>query len=390
MCKTKQSSIGSAGYRECPVSGLTTESIHSRWVMPPMSAPAEWRWRVVSPADMAGLRDGWRALARRVNLPAIAGPEWVACFHQSLDVSGGLRLHVLSRGHTLVTVIPLLRRAGLRAAWMSPVHAHLPSWTCAGDLACPGIADEILTHLLTSAGALDLDPTSAEDPLFTALWDAAVARGLGVVLSERHPEAIIDLIAPWERFCGTMPGGIKQHMQKWRQLEKVGRLTFAKAGDAGEPPDRALQECFELEAAGWKGDRGVPMCAQADTRAFYEALVRETAAAGSLALYTLRLDGRLIAFDLGVQSGPRVDALKISYAQDLARYSPGRQRALRVDELAGVRLPHLSGRHARSERVADTEHGELDRHPQHVEVEEVDDLAVDEDAPRPVDDAWQE
>jgi CelD/BcsL family acetyltransferase involved in cellulose biosynthesis len=327
------------------VSGLTIASLDRHTSIPAVSVSTDWSWRVVAAEDMADLREDWRALARRIDLPAIAGPEWTSCFHQSLDTADGLCLHVLSRSGLLAAVMPLRRRAGLRSTWASPAHAHLPSWTCAVDLAVPGIAEEILTHLLASAGALDLEPISGEDPLYTALHDAARARGLGVVLSPRHPEAIIDLVAPWERFCATMPAGIKHQMQKMRQLEKLGRLTFAKAGDVGEPPGQLLEECFELEAAGWKGDRGVPMRAQADTRAFYEALVRDTAATGSLALYTLRLDGRLIAFDLGVQSGPRVDGLKTSYAQDLARHSPGSLlwvMILRREVEAGVvRARHL-------------------------------------------------
>jgi len=290
----------------------------------------DWRWSTASPHELAPLRERWRTLARRVGLPAIAGPEWTACFHHAFTDYEGSCLHLLSRGDTLAAVIPLKRQPGVRSRWAAAVHAHVPVWTCAVDVGMPGIGDEILDHLLGSAGALDLEPLSEEDPLFALLVDAARRRGLGVVLTARHPEAIIDLVSPWETFCRTMPGGIKQHMQKLRQLERMGELTFSKVGDNHESPEAVLQECFELEASGWKGTEGVPMRARTDTRAFYQALVREASAAGSLALYTLRLDGRLIAFDLGVQSGRRVDGLKISYDPELGRYSPGSVLAVHV------------------------------------------------------------
>src|SRR5439155_1287392 len=67
--------------------------------------------------------------------------------------------------------------------------------------------------------------------------------------------------------------------------------------------------------------------------------------AGRLALYTLRLNSTLIAFEYCLRHNGRIDLLKLSYHPDFGRYSPNNalrflllQREL---ESGGVRSYHM-------------------------------------------------
>ena len=65
------------------------------------------------------------------------------------------------------------------------------------------------------------------------------------------------------------------------------------------------------------------MASRPDTLRFYTDLAHAAADQGFLALYSLHLDGRLVAFDYALRTHDRGDSLKCGYAPDLARCSPG-------------------------------------------------------------------
>ncbi|MHC4294688.1 MAG: GNAT family N-acetyltransferase, partial [Planctomycetota bacterium] len=68
---------------------------------------------------------------------------------------------------------------------------------------------------------------------------------------------------------------------------------------------------------------GSPIIAGTSTRRFYTELAREAAKAQRLAIYTLRVDGELIAFDYCLRGQGKIDVLKESYHPEWSRYSPG-------------------------------------------------------------------
>lgn len=301
-----------------------------------------WRWTIDE--DAAALQPRWQDLAARTGRSALAGPAWTYCFSHAFTPGGQIHLHALYDGDSLAAVLPLQLQRGFVRRWAAPRHPHQPVWTCAVDVTRTGIAEEIVAHLLTSADAIDLALLSGHDAIGSALRGAAHAQVLDVTVEERHCEAIIDLSPPWPAFCSTLPEGLSRHLQKLRQLERLGTVEFAELRDE-DALDDTLTDCFAVEAAGWKGARGSAMQSHIATRRFYSTLVRAAAREGSLALYTLRLNRVLIAFELCLKSNARVDALKISYAPTMARYSPGnvlRTLVLRKEVEGGrMRIHHL-------------------------------------------------
>ena len=70
---------------------------------------------------------------------------------------------------------------------------------------------------------------------------------------------------------------------------------------------------LKLEASGWKGARGTAIAQSPQTRGFYSELARWASRSGALALLTLKLDGRAVAFHYGLEHGERFFLLKPGY-----------------------------------------------------------------------------
>ncbi len=275
-----------------------------------------WRWdEGHGVAAVPVSEPGWDDLAFRAQALPFGGALWTRCFWRAFGGSGKrLVLHRLSLGDRLAAVCPLSRGPGPLGAWFPVMNGHSPHWTCAVDATLPGVGSELLEHLLASAPVLDLGFLPREGVLCRALLDAARELGLDVSLDPAGSESIVDLMRPGPR--------LERHMQKYRQLEKLGAVEFEEVR-GGPGLAAVLEECYALEAAGWKGFEGRPIRSRRDTVLFYSELTREAADRARLALYTLRLNRRLVAFELCLKGCRRIDALKISYAPDLGRHSPG-------------------------------------------------------------------
>jgi CelD/BcsL family acetyltransferase involved in cellulose biosynthesis len=186
-----------------------------------------------------------------------------------------------------------------------------------------GAAAAILDRLLESSDVIDVGPVQPRTALCVALMEAARSRRFPVVEDAAGSEAVIDLRGPWTAFRRSLSQNLeKATARHQRQLQRLGELVFEEVS-GGDQLASVLEECFRLEASGWKANHGLPILSGQDTLRFYTELAQRGAAAGVLAVYVLKLEGRLIAFEYCLRAGRRIDMLKISYAPDLARYSPG-------------------------------------------------------------------
>jgi hypothetical protein len=70
-----------------------------------------------------------------------------------------------------------------------------------------------------------------------------------------------------------------------------------------------------IEASGWKGERGAAIISRPETRSFYTEVSRWAARNGWLRLAFLRLDGRALAFQCGLEDGGTHYFLKGGFRQ---------------------------------------------------------------------------
>lgn len=109
---------------------------------------------------------------------------------------------------------------------------------------------------------------------------------------------------------------------KLRKLEKLGAVTFERLS----PDENAgvwLQDYFELEHSGWKGEAGTSILSDPEDVSFWRSMVEQAHKAGVLNFARLRLDGKTIATSIDIARGDKLFALKIAHHLDYEKYSPG-------------------------------------------------------------------
>lgn len=122
-----------------------------------------------------------------------------------------------------------------------------------------------------------------------------------------------------------------------KRIQTLGAIVHETVREATPDLDVRLDECFALESLAWKGAAGSAIDSDPATRRFYRALAHEAAATGSLALQTLRVNGKLAAFQLDLVHDGIEYVLKIGYDPELKAYSPGALLLKRVIDAAIAR-----------------------------------------------------
>lgn len=292
-----------------------------------MSARDEVRWQVGRglPAIEA-LEKPWNRLARVPRRSPTADATWARCVWRALR--GGdddaLHVHSLWEGDRLLAALPL-RPTGrlLRGAAALTDMRFTTYCAIAWDETRADVPGRILDHLLRDADLLEVRRLAVDDPLCTGLGRAAQERGLPVVHDPMGGDAWTPLAGrSWDDLRRSMSTKLRKNTERAiRQLGQSGSLEFEVVEDHPRLVE-LVRECFELESLGWKNERGWTVVSTPDALQFYSDLARACAAEGRLALYLLRVDGKIVAFDYCIRAGGRIDLLKTTYHPELARQSP--------------------------------------------------------------------
>jgi CelD/BcsL family acetyltransferase involved in cellulose biosynthesis len=239
-------------------------------------------------------------------------------------------------------VVPLLARGRLIRVLQPPFNSHTPVW----DMACvespTRVLDGLLHHLGLFADRVVFPSVVAGEPLHEGLVEAAARGGARVAEHADASEAYIDMTLGWEAYsAGRDKKTVQNYARKERQLSRLGRLECREIASDPHLED-ILKECYALEHASWKGRLGSAIADRPETACFYTQMPLAASRAGALSLRTLRLDGRLIAFDLSLRQRTDQFSLKISYAPQFAKYSPGQVLLhMMIRELQGGGLKRL-------------------------------------------------
>ena len=292
---------------------------------PASAGPPVWRCeRAGGPEGVAAHAAEWNALAHARGSSLFADATWMSAFCAAfLDGGDRVSLHLVRQDGALAAVVPLRPDGRIPAVSSVVANAHTLGPPLAFDETQGEVYGRALEHLLGFADVLDFGRLPAGGVLCRRLVEAARRRGLLVSAQPTRGQAIIDLARPWPELRAALSRGLRKNTERAeRKLSEMGRLAFAPVEDAAglEP---LLDECFELETRGWKGESGSPIKSSPHTLRFYTELARAAAREGRFALYTLRLDGRLLAFEYCLRGQGQIALLKISYDPALARHSPG-------------------------------------------------------------------
>lgn len=265
----------------------------------------------------------WAALAERVGAPPFLHPGWVLAWWRAF---GRGRLEVVTMrdgGGELIAVMPLRRFPGVIA---SPTNWHTPVFgPVAADVAH---SRRLFEHLLEGRPRqLALSFLDEEGPSLRALVDSADSHGYRTAIRPRLRSPYIELPSDPDAATQLLSGKRRRDLRRRRRLlEEVGevRVDPAEEGDL----DRLLADGFRVEALGWKGERGTAIASDERTRRFYADVARWARRQGWLRLGFLRLEGRAIAFDLGLQHEGSHYLVKTGYDPAYRTHAPGVQLRL--------------------------------------------------------------
>lgn len=267
------------------------------------------------------MAEAWGALADRIAAPPALHPGYFLAWAAAHSAPERLRAVAVWRDDRLTAVLPLaLGGSRLTTAAMRDVEE------------CGIVSEDAAAALAAARGALGmgvarvlLRPVLEGGPT-QAAFAAARDAGAGALLCrpvDVHP--VIDTAGDWEAYRASLSGKLRRELGRARRrLSELGEVSVEVLDGAGGVGD-ALEMAFAIEASGWKGRQGTALALKPADARMYRLLAMWAARRGWLRLALLRLDGRPLAFQLGLQAHGVLYALKIGYADDEAarRHSPG-------------------------------------------------------------------
>ena len=269
--------------------------------------------------EIEPLAPEWDELCDRLNAVPFVRPGWIAAWWRAFGV-GTLDVLTVRRGTRLAGVLPVCRRHG---TLRSPTNCHTPEFGLLAE--DREAADELLSTLLTSrrrrVSLAYLDAERARFDRYPAGAEAARYRVLTRTLQRSLYLAIEGDFAGYER--GLSRSFRTDLRRSRRRLEEQGQVSIVFS-EGDEHLTELLAEVFQVEASGWKGTGGTAITSRPDTKRFYEEVALWAAERGSLRLFFLRLDGRAIAVDYGLEEGGVYYIVKRGYDPAYQRFSPGK------------------------------------------------------------------
>ena len=265
------------------------------------------------------IADEWDELVGRARAVPFVRPGWIARWWDVFG-EGALQILTLRRGGRLVGVLPLCGDGG----WLrSPTNDQTPEFGLVAEDAAA--ADELAAAALDRAGRrLTLSFVDASG------WDLAALRNRGEARSYRilarpvvrPPYLLVD--GDWPAFEKHVAGRLLRDLRRRRRrLEDEGVLTF-EVSDGAARLEELLEDGFRVETSGWKAAQQTAIVSRPETRRFFTEVARWAAARGWLRLAFLRLDGRALAFQFGLEEGGAYYFLKGGYETEFHRFAPGK------------------------------------------------------------------
>jgi CelD/BcsL family acetyltransferase involved in cellulose biosynthesis len=260
----------------------------------------------------------WEELADRIATDPFGRPGWFRAWGAAFVPQAGIGAVAVEKGDELVGIAPVV---GRRSGWAYPADIHTPtaSLPAASGEARAALVDGLLRE---RPGEVLIPMLRAADPVFAVLRERAPAHGYRALEIPRGRSPVLHLDGVDDGLSSLSRKRRKELRRLRRRLEDRGALTVATLVGA-DRLEATVDEAVALEARQWKGAAGTAIASDPRTERWIRLLCREAAATGSLRLVTLRLDGRLIAFAIGL-NGPRANhSLKSGFDPDFADYSPG-------------------------------------------------------------------
>jgi CelD/BcsL family acetyltransferase involved in cellulose biosynthesis len=338
---SKVGEVITAQMRERPASRsdeVAGEEERSPRATPPLS--------VIVVEELAQLQahgDAWARLAAAAAEPNVFYEPWVLL--PALEAFGGEGLQVVlvkGEGGELLGLFPLERRARRRGRPLPTLRLWVHDYCyvpipLVDRARAPAVMTAFFDWLAQQRRVLEIDDLPVDGAFAELLRGEIARRGWFGFVRDRFTRGLLapDCDAETYQSRAMAAKHRKELKRRRRRLAELGTVAFVEL-QPGDDLEAWLGEFLALEASGWKGREGTALgSAEADARYFRE-MARACHRAGCLGATALRLDGRPVAMQVMLGSGPIAYAFKIAYDESFSRFSPGVLLALDlIERVAG-------------------------------------------------------
>jgi CelD/BcsL family acetyltransferase involved in cellulose biosynthesis len=273
------------------------------------------------------LADEWRALAAQSpDGEPFYRPEWITAIIRAFFPSSEVLVISARADGTLKFVLPLLQErvffCGLPVLRLrSPVSVHSCRFDAVRCASREGEQARLAAwRYLKEKQAWDLLEFSdiPEESTVEAIVGAATSDGFHTAKVPMRPNPIVRIEELEKLPRNTRLRG--KLRQAHRELSKQGPLRLCRVDTANR---EVLERFYELEASGWKGREGGAIRYDARVRQFYNEIAEAASRYGYFSLYTLELDGRLVAAHYGLSHQGRYYSPKLAYDESFREWAAG-------------------------------------------------------------------
>ena len=260
------------------------------------------------------------------------------CFGKGVEVAliDGPHASGAKDRRELCGLFPVVRRRGRLELWRHP-YCYLTAPLLRRGQERAAVA-AWLDWAAGQARIVRLEDFPADSPARLALVEELYDRRWPSLVTDAYARAVMYRSASSEEFLlRALSGKRRKELRRQRsRLAEEGELVFDELHPC-EDPAPWIDQFISLEAAGWKGRKGV--AADRD-RVFMEEMARGAAHRGKLQALALRLGEKPVALKLNLTCGEAAFAFKIAFDERFSRFSPGVQLEIENVERAH-QLPSL-------------------------------------------------
>ena len=280
----------------------------------------------------------WRRLAARAVEPnGYYQPDWELAVNASArGRTGTSALYASSDTAGLIGLLPVI---SMRRAYKIPLPALVaaePYGTLCTPLLDRDVAQDAAAKLLqqarhSGAHALILPNMSLDGPAMQAIAAVLQRQGLRFHTLKSHLRASLDATREADELLRDALGAKK--LKELRRLRnRLGEHGAVRFEVARSPQDvaAALEAFLQLEASGWKGQRGTALVQDKGDVAFARRATMASADSGQCEIVTLRAGDTPVAAAIVVRHQHRAFYFKLGIDERFAKYSPGVQLTLEL------------------------------------------------------------
>lgn len=278
----------------------------------------------------------WRALSERAAEPnGYYLPEWELAVNASArGRSDAAALGAWRDASRLIGLAPVI---SMWRAYKIPLPALVsadPYGTLCTPLLDADMAEEAVTGLLrqarqAGAHALILRATSLEGAAMRAFTDVLHRGGMRPVVLQSHVRACLDASADAEELLREALGAkkLKELRRQRNRLAEHGTVHFDVARTPAETAI-AIETFLQLEASGWKGQRGTALSQDDGDATFIRRASSALAETGQCEIVSLRAGETPVAAAIVLRHRGRAFYFKLGVDERFAKFSPGVQMTL--------------------------------------------------------------